>query len=349
MSAREHRPDDALAVDVHAARREALHRRLRVVPRHLVVLGQRRLRRVSAGNETHERARHPLDRSPDRAVRRRRVAVVLHVEPLVLGWIRRLIRFRVGVALPVAVVVEDERAPALRQLLVVRLVPDLRVEPALDAGGPERRPQHVVVVEIHVAPREARIDRRRLLGLRIVDLEPALALIDREQLRRRMIRSRLAPRRRLGLADARRGPHATLLVHGEAVHGGLAVPDHFVAPVRRRRRRRRVRRARRLRIANDQLDLARRVPRRIDDRPVIAALFQRAVDGTVGVHGGIALVGRDLVVQIDLRIRPVPHRDHDVPLAALRTRRARPRAARRRQSGPSSPRTSPARAAGRPA
>src|SRR5205807_112801 len=43
MSAREHGPDDALAVDIHAAWREALHRRLRVIPWHLVVFGQRGL------------------------------------------------------------------------------------------------------------------------------------------------------------------------------------------------------------------------------------------------------------------------------------------------------------------
>ncbi len=62
--------------------------------------------------------------------------------------------------------------------------------------------------------------------------------------------------------------------------------------------------------------------RRIDDGQVIAALFERSVDGAVGVHGRIALVGRDVVVQIDLRIGPVPHRDDDVPLPALRTRRS---------------------------
>ncbi len=161
-----------------------------------------------------------------------------------------------------------------------------------------------------------------LFGLRIVELQPPLALIDREQLRRRMIRSRLAPCRRLGLTDARRGPHATLLIHREAVDRRLAVPDHFVAPVRRRRQRRRIRGARRLRIANRQLHLARRVVRRIDDGQVIAALFERSVDGAVGVHGRIPLVARDVVMQIDLRIGPVPHRDDDVPLLALRTRRS---------------------------
>ncbi len=61
---------------------------------------------------------------------------------------------------------------------------------------------------------------------------------------------------------------------------------------------------------------------RIDDGQVIAALFERSVDGAVGVHGRITLVARDLVVQIDLRIGPVPQRDDDVALPALRTRRS---------------------------
>ena len=235
MSAREHRPDDALAVDVHAARRETLHRRLRVVPRHLVVLGQRSLGRVRSRGETNQRARHSQDRSPDRAVRRRRVAVVRHIDSFVLGFIRRLIRFRVGVAFPVSVVIQDERAPTLGFLLVVRLVPDPGVEPALNAGRPERRPQHIVVVHIHVAPGEAGVDRRRLFGFRFVELQPPLALSYRHQLRRRIFRSPLTPCRRVGLTDPRRSPYAGLLIHREAVDRRLAVPDHFVAPVGRGR------------------------------------------------------------------------------------------------------------------
>ena len=90
-----------------------------------------------------------------------------------------------------------------------------------------------------------------------------------------------------------------------------------------------------------------RVRRRIDDGQVIGALFERAVDRTVRVHGRIALVARDLVVEIDLRIGPVPHRDDDVALAALRPRRRR-----RRQLAGGNPigpvaRTSPS-ARGRP-
>ena len=59
----------------------------------------------------------------------------------------------------------------------------------------------------------------------------------------------------------------------------------------------------------------------IDGRHVVGALFERAVDGPVGIHGWIALVRRNLIVRVDLRIGPVPHRDDHVPLSALRTRR----------------------------
>ena len=40
--------------------------------------------------------------------------------------------------------------------------------------------------------------------------------------------------------------------------------------------------------------------------------------GPLGVHGGIPLVGRDLVVEVHLRVGPVPLGDDDVPLLALR-------------------------------
>src|SRR5262249_31014873 len=47
----------------------------------------------------------------------------------------------------------------------------------------------------------------------------------------------------------------------------------------------------------------------------------RAVDGAVRIDERIALVARDLVVQVHLRIGPVPHRHDDVALFALRSRR----------------------------
>ncbi len=99
---------------------------------------------------------------------------------------------------------------------------------------------------------------------------------------------------------------------------GLARPDRFLAPVRRGLRRRRVRLARRLGVAYDELDLRRGVRSRIDDRHVISAGLKRAVDRAVGIHRRIALVARDLVMQIRLRIGPIPHRHHDVAFAALR-------------------------------
>ena len=92
-----------------------------------------------------------------------------------------------------------------------------------------------------------------------------------------------------------------------------------------------------------------RVRPRIDHRHVVGARLERAVDRPVRVHGRIALVARDLVVQVRLRIGPVPHRDDDVALAALRARRRRGRQLAAGDAiGPVAP-TSPARAAGRPA
>ena len=105
------------------------------------------------------------------------------VDPVVLRRIDRLVGLRIRVPLSVAVGVEDERRPALRLLLVVRLVPDLRVEPALDTGGSEGRPQHVVLVEVHVTRAEARVNRRVLLRLRIVQLELSPAGRERKGLR----------------------------------------------------------------------------------------------------------------------------------------------------------------------
>ena len=162
MSARQHRPDDVLAVDVHAARREALHGRLRVVPRHLVDLGQRGLRRVRSGDEAPKRARHALDGSPDRAVVRRRVAVELHVRAACPSLdppadsapcTRRACRCRCCRATNALQPCAAFSSCVLSQIFVSN-------QPSTP-GGPERRPQHVVVVEVHVAPREAGIDGRR--------------------------------------------------------------------------------------------------------------------------------------------------------------------------------------------
>ena len=71
---------------------------------------------------------------------------------------------------------------------------------------------------------------------------------------------------------------------------------------------------------------------------VVGAELERPVDQTVGVHRRVAAVGRHLVVQVRLRIGPVPLRDDDVALDALRPRRRR-RQLRRRRCDRSSRRT----------
>ena len=181
VSARQHGPDHVVAVHVHAARSKSLPARLRVVPRDLVDFRERGCRRIRSGHQTNQRARHAEDGTPDRSVdRTRRHAVERRVDSFVLRRIDRLIGLDVGVALAVAVRVQDEYGPPLRLLLVVRLVVHLRVEPALDrtAAG---EPEHAVVVEIQVMRTEAGIDGRDLPGFWIVELHLPAVLRDWER------------------------------------------------------------------------------------------------------------------------------------------------------------------------
>ena len=137
-----------------------------------------------------------------------------------------------------------------------------------------------------------------------------------------MARSLLAEIGVLRRTHGGRDPDAALLVEHRVVDVVLAGPDHFLAPVRRRRGHLR-RRRRRVRIANRQLDLSRLVAVGIEHRQVVGAQFERAVDRPVRVERGIAAIGRDDIVEVGLRIGPVPHRDDDVALEALRARRRR--------------------------
>src|SRR5262249_2488583 len=110
LTAREHRPDDSIGIDVHAARREALCRRLRVVPRHFVVLGERRVRRVRPRHHANDRSRHPKYGTPDGSIHRtRRHAIEATLNPLVLRWVDWIVDADKRVALAVAVGVEHER------------------------------------------------------------------------------------------------------------------------------------------------------------------------------------------------------------------------------------------------
>src|SRR5690606_28589518 len=72
--------------------------------------------------------------------------------------------------LAVAVRIDHERTPALRRLLVTRLVEETRIDPAEVALADQRiEPQRLVLVvrELQVMRREARIDQRELARLRV--------------------------------------------------------------------------------------------------------------------------------------------------------------------------------------
>ena len=164
VPARQRRPDDAVAVDVHATRREAMDGRSRIVDRRLVHFRQRRLRRVRTRVQPDDRAGEAERRSPDRTIGRRRDGIEAAAEALVLRGIDRLIGLHVGVAPAVAVGVDDERGPSLRLRLVSGFLEHPGVEPA-DHLPAAARPQRVVRVlgEHQVMRAEAGADVRELL------------------------------------------------------------------------------------------------------------------------------------------------------------------------------------------
>ncbi len=87
-------------------------------------------------------------------------------------------------------------------------------------------------------------------------------------------------------------------------------------------------------VTHRELHLTRRVFDRIEHWQVIGAELERAVDQAVRVEPGIAAIGRDLVVQIHLRVGPVPLRDDDLSLDPLRSWRRRRQLACRYAIGP---------------
>ena len=105
--------------------------------------------------------------------------------------------------------------------------------------------------------------------------------------------------------DAGGEPDPALFVHHRIVDAGVAVPDRLLAPEHRRSQRV-IRGAWRFRIEIGMLDELRRVVDGIEHRHEIRALFRRAVDHAVGVDRRVSLVGRNRVVQIHLRLAPVP-------------------------------------------
>ena len=181
-------------------------------------------RRVGTKGEPYEHPRHSKHRSPHRPVWSRLDAVERRVDALVLLWIERLIRLDVFIAPAIAIGIEDERRPALRQLFIFRFEVNACVEPALD-GTAAGEPEDVLAIEVQVMGAKTGVDRDDLFRLRVVHLHLPSALIDRERLRRGVIRPLAAERRCLIGTDARGHPHARLVVHREAMRGGLGGPD----------------------------------------------------------------------------------------------------------------------------
>ena len=114
----------------------------------------------------------------------------------------------------------------------------------------------------------------------------------------------------------------------------LLVQMGLVTPIERRLGHVRTRGRPGARIADRQRDLARRVAHRIQHWHVVRAGLQRPEDGSVGVDGGIAPIGGNLVVEVRLRIGPIPRRDDDVALYAFGPGRLRRHLARRDAVGP---------------
>src|SRR5262245_49118688 len=119
MATRERRPDYALLVDVCAANTKSRQG-------HVVDFRQRSLCRIRTWNDPCYRARESSDRAPDGTIGwTRHDGVEAGHDPLVLGRVDRLVRLDVGVALTIAIRIEDQRRPALRFGDIARLVENL--------------------------------------------------------------------------------------------------------------------------------------------------------------------------------------------------------------------------------
>ena len=68
MSAAQRDPGDVVAVDIHAARRIAPHRRFRIVPRNLVVFGEGGFGRIRARIQPHDPAGEAEHAAPDHSI-----------------------------------------------------------------------------------------------------------------------------------------------------------------------------------------------------------------------------------------------------------------------------------------
>ena len=124
-----------------------------------------------------------------------------------------------------------------------------------------------------------------------------------------------APRRISGGTDGGGEPHAAVGVHHRVVPARGAVAGRLV-PVERGQHAA----GRPHRVARREHPLPRAVGGGIDGDEVVA---EDAVDGTVRVEARVALVGGDVVVNVLLCRRPLPHGQDEVALDARRAGRRR--------------------------
>src|SRR5690606_1278237 len=137
--------------------------------------GDARMRRVLAARHADEETGIVGERRPHDVLLAGRRARLNAIDlPADASVARRIVRTARLVPrlrdLAVAVRVDHERTPALRRLLVARLVEEPRVDPAEIALADQRiEPERLVLVvrELQVMRREARIDQRELARLGI--------------------------------------------------------------------------------------------------------------------------------------------------------------------------------------
>ena len=228
----------------------------------------------------------------------------------------------------VAIRVEHLPAPANRLLFIVRLLVHLRVHPADDGTGQFVEIERFVGIgiELQVVRAVARVDQRELLRAGIVERHLAEALLQREPLRKLVLRV-AAPGGVLVRTDLRRHPDAPLAVHHGVVRIGRVVwrvaPEMLVAPPERRT----------IRLGKARRDVgARRAGRNLHFECTVLFWIQHdqramagghRVDPTAGIDSWVVLRRGDLVVHERVIGTPVPQRHHQIAFDAFRPRRRR--------------------------
>ena len=108
---------------------------------------------------------------------------------------------------------------------------------------------------------------------------------------------------------------------------GLGIPEDRVAPIGRRRGRldragvARPKRERHVRVRHRHLEVRHLVRLGIEDRHVVGRIFRRPIERAIGIDRRLAPIRRDQIVQVLVRLRPVPGGDHDIALDARGPRR----------------------------